>query len=51
MSLSVFTPSTHWTGDWLAQQLVWVQRLEEKFFAFAEDGTPVVQSVVRHYID
>jgi hypothetical protein len=27
---------------------VWTQTLEKNFFASAEDGTPVVQSVVRH---
>jgi hypothetical protein len=25
-----------------ASELVWTQRLEEKFFAYAEDRTPVV---------
>jgi hypothetical protein len=34
-----------------ASELVWTQRLEEKYFAFAEDRTPVVQSVVRHNTD
>jgi hypothetical protein len=29
---------------------VWTQRLEEKSFAPARDRTPVVQTVVRHYI-
>jgi hypothetical protein len=32
-------------------QLVWTQRLEERSFASAEEWTPVVQSVDRHYID
>jgi hypothetical protein len=30
-------------------ELVWTQRLEEKFFAPAGDRTLVVQPVVRHY--
>jgi hypothetical protein len=30
---------------------VWTQRLEEKSFAPAGEWTPVIQSVVRHYID
>jgi hypothetical protein len=34
-----------------ASELVWTQRLEEISFAYAEDRTPVVQSVVRHYTD
>jgi hypothetical protein len=34
-----------------ASELVWTQRLEEKFFASAGDRKPVVQSVVRHYTD
>jgi hypothetical protein len=32
-------------------QLIWTQRLEEKFFASAGDRTLVVQSAVRHYTD
>jgi hypothetical protein len=35
----------------LASELVWTQRLEEKYSASAGDRTPVVQSVVRHYTD
>jgi hypothetical protein len=35
-------------ADW-ASKLVWTQRLEEKFFASAGDGTLFIQSVVRHY--
>jgi hypothetical protein len=35
----------------MASELVWIQRLEEKFFAYAEDRTSVVHSVVRRYID
>jgi hypothetical protein len=34
-----------------APEPVWTQRLEEKSFASAGDWTPVVRSVVRHYID
>jgi hypothetical protein len=34
-----------------ALELVWTQRLEGISFAAAGDRTPVVQSVVRHYID
>jgi hypothetical protein len=30
-----------------ASDLVWTQRLEEKFFAYAGDRTPVFKSVVR----
>jgi hypothetical protein len=33
------------------QELVWIQRLEEKSFSSAGDQTPVVQSIVRHYTD
>jgi hypothetical protein len=33
-----------------ASEPVWTQRLEEKSFASVGDRTPVVQSVVRHYI-
>jgi hypothetical protein len=33
-----------------ASELVWTQRLEEKYFASAGNRTPVVQSVVRHYL-
>jgi hypothetical protein len=33
----------------LASELVWTQRLQEKSFAAAEDRTPIVQSVVRHF--
>jgi hypothetical protein len=32
------------------QEMVWMQRLEEKSFASPRDQTLVVQSVVRHYI-
>jgi hypothetical protein len=47
-------------GEWSASrpgrslppgELVWTQRLKEKFFASLKDRTPVVQSVVRHYTD
>jgi hypothetical protein len=34
-----------------APEPVWTQRLEEKSFAFAGNGTPFLQSVVRHYTD
>jgi hypothetical protein len=34
-----------------ASELIWTQRLEEKFFAFVGDRTLVVQSVVRHITD
>jgi hypothetical protein len=34
-----------------ASELVWTERLEEKSFASAEDRTPVVHSVVRHYTE
>jgi hypothetical protein len=35
-----------------ATELVWTERLEEKFFfTFAGDRIPFVQTVVRHYID
>jgi hypothetical protein len=32
-----------------APEAVWMQRVEEKSSAPAGDGTPVIQSVVRHY--
>jgi hypothetical protein len=34
----------------LASELVWTERLEEKFLASAEDRTPA-QSFVRHYTE
>jgi hypothetical protein len=34
-----------------APEPVWTQRLEEKSSASAEDRTPVVQPVVRHYTE
>jgi hypothetical protein len=34
-----------------ASKLIWTQRLEGKTFVSAGDGTPFVQSVVRHYTD
>jgi hypothetical protein len=37
-----------------APELVWTQRLEEKFFRVCQESNsdrPVVQSVVRHYTD
>jgi len=35
-----------------ATELVWTERLEEKFFfTFAGDRIPFVQTVVRHYTD
>jgi hypothetical protein len=34
-----------------ASELVWTQRLEEKYFASAGDRTPAFQSVIRHYTD
>jgi hypothetical protein len=37
-------------AEW-ASELVCTQRLEEKFFAPAWERIPVVQSIVRHYID
>jgi hypothetical protein len=37
-------------AEW-ATEPVWTQRLGEKSSASAEDRTPVVQSVVRHYTD
>jgi hypothetical protein len=37
-------------AEW-APEPVWIQRLQEKSFASAEDRTSVVQSVVRHYTD
>jgi hypothetical protein len=37
--------------DKRGSDLVWTQGLEEKSFASAGDRAPVVQSVVRHYIE
>jgi anti-sigma factor RsiW len=44
-----WTPGAHWIGGWVGPRVVSTQRLEEKSFASAMDGSPVVQSVVRHY--
>jgi hypothetical protein len=38
-------PSTHWIEGWVASELVWRWRLEEKTFASARDQTLVVQSL------
>jgi hypothetical protein len=38
-------------GGWVAPELVWIQRLEEKSFASAGDRTLVAQTVARHYTD
>jgi hypothetical protein len=45
------TAATRWIGGWVGPELVWTQRLQQKLFACAEDGTLVVQSVVRQYTD
>jgi hypothetical protein len=37
-------------GAGWAPEPVWTQRLEEKYSAFLGDRTPVVQSVVRHFL-
>jgi hypothetical protein len=34
-----------------ASELVWTQRIEEKFLVSAGDRTPVVQSIVTHRTD
>jgi hypothetical protein len=34
-----------------ASEVVWTERLEEKFFASARNPTPVTQSIARHYTD
>jgi hypothetical protein len=34
-----------------APEPVWTERLEENSFSPAEDRTPIVRSVVRHYTD
>jgi hypothetical protein len=34
-----------------ASELVWTQKLEEKSFASAGNGTPLVYSVIRYYND
>jgi hypothetical protein len=36
------TPGTHWIGDWVGLELVWIQRLEEKSFNALGDRTLVV---------
>jgi hypothetical protein len=46
-----WTPSTHWIGGWVASQLDCTQRLEKKYFSYAGDRNPVVNSVARHYTD
>jgi hypothetical protein len=33
----------------VASELIWTQRLQKKFFPYAGDGTPVVQSAVWPY--
>jgi hypothetical protein len=46
------TPGTHCTGAEWAPELVWTQRLEEKFSCLSRGSnldSSVVQSVVRHY--
>jgi hypothetical protein len=37
-------------AGWAPEQ-VWTQRIEEESFASDRDGTPVVQSAIRHYTD
>jgi hypothetical protein len=37
-------------AEWTSE-LVWTQRLDEKYFASAGDRAQVVQSVVRYYTD
>jgi hypothetical protein len=39
-----------WEAGWVPEP-VWIQGLNERSFAPAEDRTPVVQSLVRHYTD
>jgi hypothetical protein len=45
-SLAVLYPMERWPSE-----LVWTQRLEEKFIASDGDRSPAVQYVVRHCTD
>jgi hypothetical protein len=45
------TPGTHWIGDWVGLRAGLDTEAKGKSFASSRDRTPVVQSVVRHYID
>jgi hypothetical protein len=49
--LRVWTSGTHWIGGLVGIRVVWIQMLEEKFFAYARDRTPVVQSVIKNCTD
>jgi len=40
---------THWVGDWWVSELLWTQRLKEKYFACPGDPTLIVQPAVTHY--
>jgi hypothetical protein len=42
---------THWIGGWVSLRAVLDTEFKGKFLATAKDGTPVVQSGVRHYTD
>jgi hypothetical protein len=46
-----FTPVPIGQEAGWASELVWTQRIEEKYFASAGDRTPVVRFIVRHYTD
>jgi hypothetical protein len=45
----MYSETDFYAGRLRGPQLVWTQRLEEKSSAYAEDQTPVVQSVVTLY--
>jgi hypothetical protein len=49
--LCVKDPGTHWIGGWGTSEVVWTQRLEEKYFASVGDRTPVAHYVVTDYTD
>jgi hypothetical protein len=47
----VKNPGTHWVEGWVGLRACLDTEARGEIFASAEDQTPVVQSVVRHYTD
>jgi hypothetical protein len=48
---TAFNPGECTLDRRLASELVFTEMLAEKFFVFAGNRTPIVQSAVRHYYD